>query len=121
MRLIRNKTAADSITIYDNEAVQLILNQQDIERNARNDILYNKAGKILDAYVWDAMVDNQGAISRINTNPPLLSTDPKLINDFVIMVVYIKTAYRLTNGNIETTIKSAENLIGLLKKEYHLD
>ena len=120
LRLIRNKSAADSITVYDNEAVQLILNQQDIERNARNEILYNKAGKILDAYVWDRMIDNKGAIFRIYTNPPLLTTDPKLINEFVIMVVYIKTAYRLTNGNIETTITAAENLVGLLKKEYHL-
>ena len=121
LRLIRNKKVADSITIYDNEAVQLILNQQDIERNARNDILYNKAGKILDAYVWNSMVDDKGAIFHISTNPQLLTTDPKLINEFVIMVVYIKTAYRLTNGNIETTIKAAENLVDFLKKEYHLE
>lgn len=33
LRLIRNKEAADSITIYDNEAVKLVLNQQEIERN----------------------------------------------------------------------------------------
>ena len=122
LRLIRNKKAADSITIYDNEAVKLILNQQDIERNLRNDILYNTLGKVLNGYVWNDMADttNKAIISRITSNPSLMTSDEKLINEFVIKVVYLKTAYRLTNGNIEETIKTAENLLGFLKKEYHL-
>jgi hypothetical protein len=120
LRLIRNKKAADSITIYDNEAVRLILNQQDIERNLRNDILYNTLGKILNGYVWNDMADtsNKAIISRITSNPSLMASDEKLLNEFVIKVVYLKTAYRLTNGNIEETIKTAENLLEFLKKEY---
>ena len=123
LRLIRNKKAADSITIYDNEAVKLILNQQDIERNLRNDILYNNTGKIFNGYVWNDMVDtsNNALISRPSSNPSLQTTDAKLVNEFVIKVVYLKTAYRLTNGNIEETIKSAGNLLTFLKKEYHLE
>ena len=122
LRLIRNKKAADSITIYDNEAVKLILNQQDIERNLRNDILYNALGKIFNGYVWNDMADtsNKAVISRISSNPSLLTSDEKLLNEFVIKVVYLKTAYRLTNGNIEEAIKAAENLLVFLKKEYHL-
>ena len=122
LRLIRNKKAADSITIYDNEAVKLILDQQDIERNLRNDILYSNTGKILNGYVWNDMADtsNKATISRISSNPSLITSDTKLINEFVIKVVYLKTAYRLTNGNIEETIKSASNLLTFLKKEYHL-
>jgi hypothetical protein len=49
-----------------------------------------------------------------------MTSDEKLINEVVIKVVYLKTAYRLTNGNIEEAIKTAENLITFLKKEYHL-
>jgi hypothetical protein len=122
LRLIRNKKAADSITIYDNEAVKLILNQQDIERNLRNDILYTTIGKVLNGYVWNDMADttNKAIISRITYNPSLMTSDEKLINEFVIKVVYLKTAYRLTSGNIEETIKTAENLLQFLKKEYHL-
>ena len=122
LRLIRNKKAADSITIYDNEAVKLVLNQQDIERNLRNDILYNTLGKILNGYVWNDMADttNKATISRITSNPSLMTSDEKLINEVVIKVVYLKTAYRLTNGNIEDAIKAAENLIVFLKEEYHL-
>lgn len=122
LRLIRNKEAADSITIYDNEAVRLILNQQDIERNLRNDILYSTIGKVLNGYVWNDMADttNKAVISRISSNPPLMTSDEKLINEFVIKVVYLKTAYRLTSGNIEGTIKAGENLLNFLKKEYHI-
>ena len=77
LRLIRNKIAADSITVYDNEAVKLVLNQQDIERNLRNDILYNALGKIFNGYVWNDMADtsNKAVISRISTNPPLMTAD----------------------------------------------
>jgi hypothetical protein len=122
LRLIRNKKAADSITIYDNEAVKLVLNQQDIERNLRNDILYNALGKVFNGYVWNDMADttNKATISRITSNPSLMTSDEKFINEVVIKVVYLKTAYRLTNGNIEEAIKTAENLITFLKKEYHL-
>jgi hypothetical protein len=67
------------------------------------------------------MVDTKATISRISSNPSLMTSDEKLINEFVIKVVYLKTAYRLTNGNIEETIKTAENLLGFLKKEYHLE
>ncbi len=122
LRLIRNKKAADSITIYDNEAVKLVLNQQEIERNLRNDILYNSLGKIFNGYVWNEMADtsNKAIISRISFNPSMMTSDKNLINEFVIKVVYLKTAYRLTNGNIEEAIKAAENLQDFLKKEYHL-
>ncbi len=122
LRLIRNKKAADSITIYDNEAVKLVLNQQDIERNLRNDILYNSLGKVFNGYIWNDMADttNKATISRITSNPSLMTSDEKLINEFVIKVVYLKTAYRLTNGNIEGAITAAGNLIVFLKKQYHL-
>ena len=122
LRLIRNKKAADSITIYDNEAVKLILNQQDVERKARDEATFNIIGKIFNAYVWNDMADtsNKATISRISSNPSLQTTDEKLINEFVFKVVYLKTSYRLTNGNIEETIKAAGNLLAFLKKEYHL-
>ena len=122
LRLIRNKKAADNITIYDNEAVKLVLNQQDIERNLRNDILYNTLGKIFNGYVWNDMADtsNKAIISRITSDPSLLTSDTKIINEFVIKVVYLKTAYRLTNGIIEDAITAAGNLTAFLKKEYHL-
>lgn len=123
LRLIRNRKVADSITIYDNEAVKLILNQQDIERKVRDEASFNMVGKIFNAWVWNDMVDtsNLAEISRPTSTTSLITTDEKLINEFAIKVVYLKTAYRLTNGNIEETIKTAENLLSFLKTEYEVE
>ena len=122
LRLIRNKNAVDSIIVYDNEVIKTILNQQEIyESRFRNDIVSNHFGKIFNAYVWDAMIDDTAAISRTVNNPKLFNNNPKLINDFVVQVVTIKTTFRLTNGYIEKAIHSAEGLIAFLKKEYHME
>ena len=45
LRLIRYKGVADSITVYDNEVVKVILNQQEIEHQLRNDIMANQDRK----------------------------------------------------------------------------
>jgi len=121
LRLIRDKKVADSITVYDNEIVQVVLNQQQIEHLLRIDILSNQVGRIFNGYTWNDMVDELGRISRISNNPELVTRDQNLINDFIVHVVHLKTSYRLTNGEIEAAIKAAGNLIAFLKKEYHLE
>ena len=120
LRLIRKKIAADSITVYDNEVVKEILNQQERENKVRLDI-YNNIGGIFNAYVWNEMTDSLAAITRYNGNPPLLAAGSKELNEFIIRVIYIKTSYRLTVKSIEKAITVGENLIALLSKEYHLD
>ncbi len=120
LRLIRNKQAADSITIYDNEEIQAVLNQQALELQFRNSILTNNVGRIFEAQVWDEMTDETTAISRPTGNPDLITNDPTIINDFIIQVITLKTAYRVANRIIIRALRSAENLIANLKKEYHL-
>jgi hypothetical protein len=107
LRLVRNKAAADSISIYDNETIKKILRQQEIEWRYRNDILALHAGKIFNAFVWNEMVDDTAAITRPPGNPPLITSDPGLLNDFIVQVITLKTAYRITNGYIENAIVSA--------------
>jgi len=122
LRLIRNKNAADSIIIYDNEIIKAILNQQEVyEARFRIDIMENHFGKIFNAYVWNAMVDDTAGISRTSDNPKLFNNDPKLINDFAVQIIKLKTAYRITKGYIDKAIHFAERLIAYLKKEYHLE
>jgi len=120
LRSIRNEKAADSIVIYDNEIIKEILQQQEREDEARYDTYSTSLSKIFDGYIWNDMVNKTGTIIRYPGTPPPLTNDPKLISEFVIKVTYIKTSYRLTNNLIEKTIPIAENLITLLKKEYHL-
>ena len=121
LRLIRNKKAGDSITIYDNEVIPRIIYQQALELQFRNNIVMNNNGKIFNPQVWNEMVDETGAISPPTENPDLITNDPTIINDFIMQVVTLKTAYRVANRVIKTSIKSAENLITYLKKEYHLE
>ena len=120
LRLIRNADAADSITVYDNEAVKTVLVQQETEEESRKDIGWGLLGKILNPVVWDKMNDSNSKISRPVDNPSLITGDPILINEFHFKVVHIKATLLFTNRYIKKAITSAQNLIALLKKEYHL-
>jgi len=120
LRLIRNKIAADSITVYDNEVVKEVLSQQERENKVRLDT-YNNIGEIFNAYVWNDMTDSVAAIIRYKGNPLLLNAGSKELNEFIMKVIYIKTSYRLTLQSIEKTIAAGENLIASLNKEYHLE
>jgi len=120
LRLIRKQIAADSITVYDNEVVKEVLNQQERENKVRLDI-YSNIGDIFNAFVWDDMTDSLAAITRYNGNPPSLHAGSKELNEFIIKVIYIKTSYRLTVKSIEKAITVGESLIALLSKEYRLE
>ena len=120
LRLIRSTDAADSITVYDNEAIKTILVQQDTEEEFRKDIAYKLAGKVVDAVVWDEMNDSNSKIRRPVDNPSLITRDPILINELHFKVVHMKATLLFTNRYIKRAIMSAHNLILLLKKEYHL-
>ncbi len=120
LRLIRSTDAADSITVYDNEAIKTILVQQDTEEEFRKDIAYKLAGKVVDAVVWDEMNDSNSKIRRPVDNPSLITRDPILINELHFKVVHMKATLLFTNRYVKRAITSAHNLIELLKKEYHL-
>ena len=120
LRLIRNTDAADSITVYDNEAIKTVLVQQETEEELRKEIGWELLGKIVDPVVWNEMNDSNSKISRPLNNPPLLTSDPALIHEFHFKVVQIKATHLFTNRYIKRAITSARNLIDLLKKEYHL-
>ena len=120
LRLIRNTDAADSITVYDNEAIKTILVQQETEEELRENIAWEIIAKVLDGVVWDNMNDSNSKISRPVVNPSLVTRDPTLINEFNFKVVQLKATLLFTNRYITKAITSAQNLIVLLKKEYQL-
>ena len=120
LRLIRNTDAADSITVYDNEAIKTILVQQETEEELRENIAWEIIAKVLDGVVWDNMNDSNSKISRPVVNPSLVTRDSTLINEFHFKVVQLKATLLFTNRYITKAIASAQSLIELLKKEYHL-
>ena len=120
LRLIRNTDAADSITIYDNEAIKTVLVQQESEEKFREEISWRMNGKIFNPVVWEETTDSSGKIRRPGGNPALISTDPILLNEFHYKVVQLKGTLLFTNRYVKKAVTSAHNLIEILKKEYHL-
>jgi hypothetical protein len=120
LRLIRNQNAADSITVYDNEKIKVLLIQQEGESELRRYISHNLAGKVFDSFAWHDMTDSTGKISRPDSSPSLLTSDPVLLNELSFKVVTLKGTLSATNRVIASTIISAKTLVELLKKEYHL-
>lgn len=121
LRLIRNQNAADSITVYDNEKIKSLEIQLEAEIELRRHISHNLSGKIFDAFVWNDLTDNTGNIRRPVNNPPLITTEPILLNELSFKVVTLKGTLAFTNRMIVVTIASAQNLRELLKKEYNLE
>jgi hypothetical protein len=120
-RLIKNANAADSITVYDNEAIKTVLVQQDSEEEFRKQISWELIGKIFNPFAWEQMTNGSSIITRPVDNPSFKTTDPNLINDFHFKIVQLKATLLFTNRYIQRSITSAQNLIELLKKEYHLE
>lgn len=121
LRLIRNQTAADSITVYDNEKIKAALLQQDGEMDMRRFISYNLLGKIFDPFIWNDMTDTTGKISKPVVVPSILTNDPLLLREFSFKVVTLRGTLLATNRTISTAIQSAHRLIELLKMEYKLE
>ena len=121
LRLIRNKNAADSIIIYDNELINTVLDQQVYESALKLKTSTDFWGKLFNAYEWNETVDDTAAIIRTSHNPELFNKDPKLINDISVHIGMIKAASLICIGYIKKAIKYAERLVVFLKKEYHLE
>jgi hypothetical protein len=120
LRLIRNKKAADSIIIYDNELINAVLDQQAFESTLKLKSTSDYWGKLFDAYEWNQTIDDTAAIIRTVHDPKLFNRDPKLMNDFSLHVGMIKSACLICNGYIEKAVCYAERLILFLKEEYKL-
>jgi tRNA U55 pseudouridine synthase TruB len=120
LRLIRNMSVADSITVYDNERMKNCLIQQQSESEMRQFVSYNLIGKIFESNTWNDMTDSTGKISKPDNNPSLLTKEPALLNEFSFKMVTLKGTFLATNRDITRTINYAQKLVEQLKKEYHL-
>ena len=121
LRLIRNDTAADRITVYDNEKIKSLLNRQEGEFDLRVHIVRNLSSKIFDPFVWDEISDSAFNITRPVGNPLLLADDPGLLNEFIFKVVILRVSIAVTRKFIAEALIFAKDLLELLKKEYNLD
>ncbi len=82
--------------------------------------------KIFDGYTTQLLTDAAGGniVNRdsvFKLNLPLINDDPKLMKEFTGWLKFESSIYSSQNSNFHIPLKqTATELIGLLKKEYHL-
>ena len=116
-RLIRSEEAVDKIMDY----YRLIKRIQNLEtRESAEQEEYKKiAIKIFDSRIFRKMTADT-VVSRISDNPPLLTNNPSILQE-LSGIVQFQTGSRLQIIAIKDDLKrKGQELIKLLKTEYHL-
>ena len=117
LRLVRKSYISDSIISYDVSVRAFAWGTGDEEEIMRT--YRNIAEGVFDGVVLNNMRDDDNNVNRIGYNPAVrLDDDAKyrLTYRVHMLTVFNKTMRRNARGLLE----KATNLIGLLKKEYHL-
>jgi hypothetical protein len=118
LRLIRKSEIVNSLQAYDNVFNQFRLSQ---EREDRYLMDYRDVmAKIFDIRIFNTMVITYPDINMPAGNPPLFNEDKQLINEMLIKVHIAKRNKLASLRYISRLKENALSLIGLIKKEYHL-
>ncbi|HEX6168842.1 MAG TPA: hypothetical protein VFZ33_04055 [Chitinophagaceae bacterium] len=118
LRLIRKTHVLDSITLYYESLRDLDVRVS--HRFERLSDLFRGAEELFDGWTMNAIADAR--LTKIKNTPPLLTTDPVVMNKYVTRLGYFKaTDLRVIEKVDEIFFPNAVNLIALIKKEYHLD
>ena len=117
LRLIHNKEIADSISYYYNSLRQ-IENQNERITDRMNQYFLT-VHRVFDAGIFLQISKDK----RMPKDPSvqLLTTDPLVINELLTRVQYLYATFFFTEGLGSARCKTAESLIELIKKEYHLE
>jgi|SRR5678809_1148835 hypothetical protein len=118
LRLIRKKNALDSLSLFFESLEWVDLqNQLQVDRQT----LYGlEIGEVFNAWTIDSIFNTR--FTKPNSSPPLLTTDTRSLNRFIIRLHILKG---VVNFNMTKVINDylpvSKRLIILLKKEYHLE
>jgi hypothetical protein len=119
LRLVRKLFVADSIIKYDaaiRSLLRLDLQEQDIINVQRE-----AAPKIFDGLALSKFSDPDNNPIRLNYAPPLTTGYQSSLNEFNYRLNSVKNVNKGYRREARKLLHQAENLIKLLKKEYHLD
>jgi len=118
MRLIRNKTVADSLTEYWNKINAFQLSQVRVEsyrldgRKVGFKIFGSSPGSYIHLYNDPSFLIN---------SPEVLENSPLLLGEYINFLVVIGQTYRNQYyGLLKELSNLSQNLIGIIKSEYHL-
>jgi hypothetical protein len=120
LRLIRSKEASDSLVVYYDIIVPFMQSQDQIILNAAAEYR-NVATELFDPYVfYQILKGNLGTAVRPINSPNLLTTDITKINAVLSKLMYLRSIVVNTMDIYRQAKRSADNLLEILKKEYHL-
>ena len=119
LRLIKNVSVSDSITKYDH-AARFIQKLDEIGQDLIPPYIELQR-KIFDGFVMQEMISDTSAMRLPKGNPPLMSNDPNVVNEFITHLQSMKyEVYRCTY-HMNTFLKRMNNLLPLIIKEYQIE
>jgi len=118
-RLIRKTEASNKIMGYYSQFSWIRLLEDNY--NHEFDNFKHIAAKILDPAILRRQEDDNGSIERSNDNPSLRTYDTELLKEMAFHTLQMNGSRRSKVLLFENLKKSAEDLIGDLKKEYRLE
>ena len=117
LRLIHKQEVADSVSYYYNSLKQ-IDNQNDRITERINEYFLSMA-KLFDAAVLLKITKDQKMPE--GESAKLLTEDPLVINEVLTRAQYLYATFLYTQKLGSDRCRKAENLISLIKKEYHVE
>jgi len=120
LRLIRNRKVVDSIAKYDIN-VRNMLGQYAVEEN-QIEHYRTAAAKIFDALVFNSMIGEDASITRLpENNPPLQSYNKRELYEWNYRIYGLNAINKANRRDLRLLFKQANDLLELLKNEYHLE
>jgi hypothetical protein len=117
LRLIRKQKVADNVSSYYLELDE-ILSQNDFILGMISDY-WNEAGNLFDAEVLYRIRIERKMPDNKNLN--LMTYDPVVINKFLVNAQYLYGSRMKQSEAVSLRFKSANELMTLIQKEYHLN
>jgi hypothetical protein len=120
LRLLHSQEIIDSISGYyfRSKEIEFISNIMTLRQQA----LLEQEAKIFDGNVYQQMVDSKTfAISPPQGNPHLITTDPMIINEFIVKAHYAKSIMLYAINFAKQRKMEAAQLMQFLQKEYDLE
>jgi hypothetical protein len=129
LRLIHESFVADSIVNYDIYAQRMLAVEENVSTVIQN--FRTSMGLLINAESIREMIDTSKLVvsststglfvNRLTNALPLISEDPKDINQFCTYANFLLTLYRAQFTTIKSQKVRAVRLMELIKKEYHFD
>lgn len=116
LRLIHNQEISDSVSSYYNSLKQI--NNQNERITERMNQYFLSMGKLFDAEVLLKITKDRKEPQ--GSSVKLLTDDPLIINELLTRAQYLFATFKFTQSLGLERYRKAENLIGLIKKEFNL-